>query len=40
MIFSRNYLHINAQRQEFPEQGLELFDLAANEGDICRHVAG
>lgn len=34
MIFSRNYLHINSQKKELPEQGLELFNLAANDGDI------
>ena len=34
MILNRNYLHTNAQRRELPEQGMEMFDLTANEAEI------
>lgn len=34
MILNRNYLHTNAQRKELPEQGMEMFNLTANEADI------
>lgn len=34
MILSRNYVHINSQKKEMPEQGLELFNLTANDSDI------
>lgn len=40
MIFNRNYLHINSYRKEVPEQGLEMFNLTANDGDIHQFPTG
>lgn len=40
MILHRNYIHTDSQRKEFLEDGLELFDLTANDNDIHQFVAG
>lgn len=40
MIFRRNYVHTGYDQEEVREQGLELFDLTANDTDIQKYIAG
>ena len=40
MIFNRTTVQTNPEGEEYPEDGLELFDLAANRGDVRRFVGG
>lgn len=40
MIRSRDYLNMDANRKEVPEEGLQRFNLTVNEGDIGRYAGG
>lgn len=40
MIFNRTTVQTNPEGEEYPEDGLKLFDLAANRGDVRRFVGG
>lgn len=39
MILNRSHIHLNPQKQELPLQGLELFHITANDGDIHQYPA-
>ncbi len=39
MIKSRSFVHTDASGKEVPEEGLQLFDLTANDGDIHQYAA-
>ena len=39
MIHNRNFISMDCQKKELQEQGLQLFNLLANEGDIHQYIA-
>lgn len=39
MKFQRDYISVDSRRQQIQEEGLELFDLAVNDGDVHRYIA-
>ena len=39
MILNRSHIHLDSQKQELPLQGLDLFHITANDGDIHQYPA-